>query len=74
MSIQLYIYFQSKSSVTLYLIEDEVCRILVKKAAHILYVRSEFSGDDAVKTNQGNFLVYVHAGTNPFEVINQGVK
>ncbi|KAK1399011.1 hypothetical protein POM88_008874 [Heracleum sosnowskyi] len=32
------------------------------------------SGDDAVKTNQGNFLVYVHAGTNPFEVINQGVK
>ncbi|KAL8133434.1 hypothetical protein AgCh_008773 [Apium graveolens] len=32
------------------------------------------SGDDAVKTNRGNFLLYVHAGTNPFEVINQGVK
>ncbi|XP_059668423.1 probable galactinol--sucrose galactosyltransferase 2 [Cornus florida] len=32
------------------------------------------SGDDAVKTNQGLYLVYMHAGTNPFEVINQAVK
>ncbi|KAL3533801.1 hypothetical protein ACH5RR_007322 [Cinchona calisaya] len=32
------------------------------------------SGDHAVETNQGLYLVYVHAGTNPFEVINQAVK
>ncbi|KAL8467511.1 hypothetical protein ACS0TY_030947 [Phlomoides rotata] len=32
------------------------------------------SGDNAVETNQGNYLVYMHAGTNPFEVINQAVK
>ncbi|CAA2988362.1 probable galactinol--sucrose galactosyltransferase 2, partial [Olea europaea subsp. europaea] len=32
------------------------------------------SGDNAVETNQGLYLVYMHAGTNPFEVINQAVK
>lgn len=32
------------------------------------------AGDNAVETNQGNYLVYMHAGTNPFEVINQAVK
>ncbi|XP_031398942.1 probable galactinol--sucrose galactosyltransferase 2 [Punica granatum] len=32
------------------------------------------SGDTAVETNQGLHLVYMHAGTNPFEVINQAVK
>ncbi|XP_027068759.2 probable galactinol--sucrose galactosyltransferase 2 [Coffea arabica] len=32
------------------------------------------SGDHAVETNQGLYLVYIHAGTNPFEVINQAVK
>ncbi|GLT88228.1 hypothetical protein SLE2022_062630 [Rubroshorea leprosula] len=32
------------------------------------------SGDSAVETNQGLYLVYMHAGTNPFEVINQAVK
>ncbi|XP_052172849.1 probable galactinol--sucrose galactosyltransferase 2 [Diospyros lotus] len=32
------------------------------------------SGDNAVKTNQGLHLVYMHAGTNPFEVIYQAVK
>ncbi|KAL2483121.1 putative galactinol--sucrose galactosyltransferase 2 [Forsythia ovata] len=32
------------------------------------------SGDNAVATNQGLYLVYMHAGTNPFEVINQAVK
>ncbi|KAL2466089.1 putative galactinol--sucrose galactosyltransferase 2 [Abeliophyllum distichum] len=32
------------------------------------------SGDNAVETNQGHYLVYMHAGTNPFEVINQAVK
>ncbi|KAL7138491.1 hypothetical protein ABFS83_10G167800 [Erythranthe nasuta] len=32
------------------------------------------SGDNAVETDQGLNLVYVHAGTNPFEVINQAVK
>ncbi|KAL9832710.1 putative galactinol--sucrose galactosyltransferase 2 [Arabidopsis thaliana] len=32
------------------------------------------SGDKAVETSQGTHLVYVHAGTNPFEVIRQSVK
>ncbi|XP_028774455.1 probable galactinol--sucrose galactosyltransferase 2 [Neltuma alba] len=32
------------------------------------------SGDNAVETSQGLHLVYMHAGTNPFEVINQAVK
>ncbi|XP_004304392.1 PREDICTED: probable galactinol--sucrose galactosyltransferase 2 [Fragaria vesca subsp. vesca] len=32
------------------------------------------SGDSDVQTNQGLCLVYVHAGTNPFEVITQAVK
>uniref|UniRef100_A0A803P6L3 galactinol--sucrose galactosyltransferase n=1 Tax=Cannabis sativa TaxID=3483 RepID=A0A803P6L3_CANSA len=32
------------------------------------------SGDKSVETNQGLHLVYMHAGTNPFEVINQAVK
>ncbi|KAH0912301.1 hypothetical protein HID58_035622 [Brassica napus] len=32
------------------------------------------SGDKAVETSQGTHLVYVHAGTNPFEVITQSVK
>jgi len=32
------------------------------------------SGDNAVVTNQGLYLVYIHAGTNPFQVINQAVK
>ncbi|KAI5682906.1 hypothetical protein M9H77_04134 [Catharanthus roseus] len=32
------------------------------------------SGDNAVETNQGLYLVYMHAGPNPFEVINQAVK
>lgn len=32
------------------------------------------SGDHAVETNQGLHMVYMHAGTNPFEVINQAVK
>jgi negative regulator of replication initiation len=33
-----------------------------------------FAGDKAVETSQGTHLVYVHAGTNPFEVIRQSVK
>ncbi|XP_074320479.1 putative galactinol--sucrose galactosyltransferase 2 [Silene latifolia] len=32
------------------------------------------SGDTAIQTNEGFHLVYVHAGTNPYEVINQAVK
>ncbi|KAK4404877.1 putative galactinol--sucrose galactosyltransferase 2 [Sesamum angolense] len=32
------------------------------------------SGDNAVETDQGLHLVYMHAGTNPFEVINQAVN
>ncbi|KAL8494022.1 hypothetical protein ACS0TY_024993 [Phlomoides rotata] len=32
------------------------------------------SGDNAVETDQGHHLVYLQAGTNPFEVINQAVK
>ena len=32
------------------------------------------SGDNDVVTRQGINLVYIHAGTNPFEVINQAVR
>lgn len=32
------------------------------------------SGDNSVETNQGIYLLYVQAGTNPFEVIKQAVK
>lgn len=32
------------------------------------------SGDSAVHTCQGLHLVYMHAGTNPYEVVNQAVK
>lgn len=32
------------------------------------------SGDSAVQTNQGLHSVYMHAGTNPFEVINEAIK
>ncbi|MED6149780.1 putative galactinol--sucrose galactosyltransferase 2 [Stylosanthes scabra] len=32
------------------------------------------SGDSDVVTSQGLNLVYMHAGTNPFQVINQAVK
>ncbi|KAK7244614.1 hypothetical protein RIF29_39438 [Crotalaria pallida] len=32
------------------------------------------SGDNDVVTNQGHHMVYMHVGTNPFEVINQAVK
>ncbi|CAL1353267.1 unnamed protein product [Linum trigynum] len=32
------------------------------------------SGDSAVETNQGLHLVYMHAGTNPFEVISEAVR
>lgn len=32
------------------------------------------SGDNDVQTSQGLHLVYMHAGTNPFEVINEAVK
>ncbi|KAJ8512999.1 hypothetical protein OPV22_003433 [Ensete ventricosum] len=32
------------------------------------------SGDEAVETKQGVHMVYMHAGANPFEVINQAVK
>ncbi|CAN6308801.1 unnamed protein product [Urochloa humidicola] len=32
------------------------------------------SGDKAVRTAQGTYMVYVHAGTNPFDTITQAVK
>ncbi|XP_062212783.1 probable galactinol--sucrose galactosyltransferase 2 [Phragmites australis] len=32
------------------------------------------SGDKAVQTAQGTYMVYVHAGTNPFDTITQAVK
>ncbi|XP_072951405.1 probable galactinol--sucrose galactosyltransferase 2 [Typha angustifolia] len=32
------------------------------------------SGDKAVETKHGMHMVYMHTGTNPFEVINQAVK
>jgi hypothetical protein len=35
---------------------------------------SFFSGDKAVQTAQGTYMVYVHAGTNPFDTITQAVK
>lgn len=31
-------------------------------------------GDNAIETKQGLRLVYMHAGTNPFEVISEAVK
>ena len=39
-----------------------------------LVVRFGIAGDNDVETNQSLHLVYMHAGTNPFEVINQAVK
>ncbi|KAK9671035.1 hypothetical protein RND81_12G002400 [Saponaria officinalis] len=32
------------------------------------------SGDTAIQTSEGLHLVYMHAGTNPYEVVNQAVK
>ncbi|GMH08172.1 hypothetical protein Nepgr_010012 [Nepenthes gracilis] len=32
------------------------------------------SGDIAVETDHGLYLLYMHAGTNPFEVISQAIK
>ncbi|KAF7804085.1 putative galactinol--sucrose galactosyltransferase 2 [Senna tora] len=32
------------------------------------------SGDNTIETNQGHHLVYMHAGTNPFQLIHQSVK
>ncbi|KAF0910938.1 hypothetical protein E2562_005335 [Oryza meyeriana var. granulata] len=32
------------------------------------------SGDKAVQTAQGTYMVYMHAGTNPFDAITQAVK
>ncbi|KAI3959708.1 hypothetical protein MKW98_018808 [Papaver atlanticum] len=32
------------------------------------------SGDNSVQVNERFYMVYMHAGTNPFEVINQAVK
>ncbi|XP_052146500.1 probable galactinol--sucrose galactosyltransferase 2 [Oryza glaberrima] len=32
------------------------------------------SGDKAVQTAQGTYMVYVHAGANPFDTITQAVK
>uniref|UniRef100_A0A0E0KKJ1 galactinol--sucrose galactosyltransferase n=1 Tax=Oryza punctata TaxID=4537 RepID=A0A0E0KKJ1_ORYPU len=32
------------------------------------------SGDKAVQTAQGTYMVYMHAGTNPFDTITQAVK
>ncbi|KAJ6839288.1 putative galactinol--sucrose galactosyltransferase 2 [Iris pallida] len=32
------------------------------------------SGDELVETRQGMHMVYMHAGANPFEVINEAIK
>ena len=32
------------------------------------------AGDKEVQTAQGTYMVYVHAGTNPFDTITQAVK
>ena len=39
-----------------------------------LFFMSLVAGDDSVETDQGLHLVYMHAGLNPFEVIDQAVK
>lgn len=49
-------------------------RIERTKTTFVFGVCLGFAGDNAVETNQGLYLVYMHAGTNPFEVINQAVK
>lgn len=33
-----------------------------------------WAGDKAVQTDQGMHMVYIHAGANPFDTINQAVK
>ena len=32
------------------------------------------AGDDDVKTDHGTRMVYLHAGANPFDVVNEAVK
>lgn len=32
------------------------------------------AGDKAVQTEQGVNMVYIHAGTNPFDTITQAIK
>ena len=39
-----------------------------------MFIMSFVAGDNAVETDQGLHLVYMHAGLNPFEVIDQAVK
>lgn len=56
--------------------EEKIGRIESKEPTRLVFcgVWFGFAGDSAVETNQGLHLVYMHAGTNPFEVINQAVK
>ncbi|KAL7134148.1 hypothetical protein ABFS83_11G007700 [Erythranthe nasuta] len=66
------------SSTTIYtvflpLLEGQFRAVLQGNERNELEICLE-SGDNSVETNQGNYLVYMHAGTNPFEVINQAVK
>ena len=49
-------------------------RVQMNRNDLFLVVRFGIAGDNDVETNQGLHLVYMHAGTNPFEVINQAVK
>ncbi|KAH6819379.1 seed imbibition 2 [Perilla frutescens var. frutescens] len=69
---------ESKDDRTIYtvflpLLEGQFRAVLQGNERNELEICLE-SGDNAVETNQGNYLVYMHAGTNPFEVINQAVK
>ncbi|KAH9301926.1 hypothetical protein KI387_013509, partial [Taxus chinensis] len=49
--------------------EIEVCLESVKITAEY-----NFAGDASVKTNQGLYAVYMHAGLDPFEVISDAVR
>ncbi|XP_010554842.1 PREDICTED: probable galactinol--sucrose galactosyltransferase 2 [Tarenaya hassleriana] len=60
-------------TVFLPLLEGQFRSVLQGNAKNEIEICLE-SGDKAVETTQGTHLVYVHAGTNPFEVIRQAVK
>lgn len=60
-------------SVFLPLLEGQFRAVLQGNENNELEICIE-SGDNAVETDQGLYFVYMHAGTNPFEVINQAVK
>lgn len=50
------------------------CRVVSSGRNTKPHICVGFAGDCAVETNQGLHLVYISAGTNPFQLINQSVK